>query len=83
MRKRIAIVAVGAILCAGGLAVAQNPPLVSAEKGIIRQGSDHFTLSGGASLTVNGVVVRADRMVVAGREVTLEGNVRMTLPAPK
>jgi hypothetical protein len=33
-------------------------------------------------MTVNGVVVRADRAGIEGSEVTLDGNVRMTFPQP-
>ena len=42
-----------------------------------------FTLVGNVVSSLNGVLVRPDRVVVNDREITLEGNVRMTLPAPK
>ena len=84
MRKRILIVVTGAILCAGGFAVAQNPqteilkvePRLAAKIG---QASWPLTLHG-VSFQLNGVLLRADRAVVRQREITLDGNVRMTLP---
>jgi hypothetical protein len=89
MRKRILIVVAGAIVCAGGCAVAQNPqteirlnPMLLAKHGIANQASGQITLIG-VSIQANGVLIRADRAVVNQREVTLEGNVRMTLPPPK
>jgi hypothetical protein len=80
MRKRILIAAVGAILCAGGYAVAQNTPTfsVNADTAVLDQG--RTTLSGGVTIMIDGVAVRADRAVIEGREVSLQGNVRMTLP---
>ena len=93
MRKRIVIVVTGAILCAGGFAVAQNPQteirlkadtaMVAKADTVTPQASGQITLVGGVSFQVNGVLVRADRAVVNQREVTLEGNVRMTLPPAK
>jgi lipopolysaccharide assembly outer membrane protein LptD (OstA) len=93
MRKRILIVVAGAILCAGGFAVAQNPQTenrIKADVAMLTKGdkvgnlaSGQITLRGDVSFQVNGVLVRADRAVVNQREVTLEGNVRMTLPPPK
>ena len=50
---------------------------------VANQASGQITLTGDVSLQVNGVLVRADQAVVNQREVTLEGNVRMTLPPPK
>ena len=93
MRKRIVIVVAGAILCAGSFAVAQNPQTenrTKADVAILTKGdtignlaSGQITLRGNVSIQVNGVLVRADRAVVNQREVTLEGDVRMTLPPPK
>jgi lipopolysaccharide assembly outer membrane protein LptD (OstA) len=93
MRKRILILVAGAILCAGGFAVAQNPQTenrIKADAAILTKGdkignlaSGQITLRGNVSFQVNGVLVRADRAVVNQREVTLDGNVRMTLPPPK
>ena len=40
-------------------------------------------LTGNSVLDVNGVTVRADRAVINDEEVSLEGNVRLTLPQPK
>lgn len=92
MRKRILIVVAGAILCASGFAVAQNPqteirlkadPALVAKVGkILNPASGPITLIN-VSFQVNGVLVRADRAIVNQREITLEGNVRMTLPPPK
>ena len=92
MRKRILIVVTGAILCAGGFAVAQNPQteirqkadttMVSKGGKIANKASGRTTLFN-VSFQVNGVLVRADRAVVNQREVTLDGNVQMTLPPPK
>jgi hypothetical protein len=93
MRKRILIVLTGAILCGGGFAVAQNPRTEIALKAdprfavtadeVAPQASGQITLRGGVLFQLNGVLVRADRAVVNDREVTLEGDVRMTLPPPK
>ena len=90
MRKRILIVVAGALLCAGVFAVALFRPTPIAvtrpenqvsEKGLLSlTGSDGPIYLYRASFQVNGVLVRADRAVVNQKEVTLEGNVRMTLP---
>lgn len=92
MRRRILIVAAGAILCASGFAVAQNPKtesplkldprLVATVGKVENQSTGQITLFG-VSIQVNGVLIRADRAVVNQREVTLEGSVRLTLPPPK
>ena len=92
MRKRILIVVAGAILCPGGFAVAQNPQteirlkgdtsMVATADQVHNPASGQITLAGNVSFQVDGVLVRADRAVVNQREVTLEGNVRMTLPQP-
>ena len=81
MQKRTVILAVGALLAvsAGGLATAQNSPVTARANTATVDGS-RTTMSGNAVITVNGVAVLADRIVINGREVTLEGNVRMTLP---
>ena len=94
MRKRMTIVAAGALLCAGAIAAAQAPPYtVQADRGNFQQaildpGSKagnpvQATFTGNVVFVVNGVTVRADRAVVKDGEVQLEGNVRMTLPATK
>jgi hypothetical protein len=92
MRKRILIVVAGAIVCAVGFAVGQNPQTeirpqadsaIVAKVGKFAKASGRLTLIGGVSIQANGVLVRADRAVVNQREVTLEGNVRMTLPPSK
>lgn len=82
MRKRMLAVAVGTLVSAGAFAAAQNPQVaVTARSGTTSP--EQVTLTGGVSILVNDVLVRADRAVMKDREVTLEGNVRMTLPAPK
>lgn len=93
MRKRMTIVAAGALLCAGAIAAAQAPPYTVQADRINRQitwdlGSKaatpvQTTFVGNVVLVVNGVTVRADRAVVKDGEVQLEGNVRLTLPATK
>jgi lipopolysaccharide assembly outer membrane protein LptD (OstA) len=95
MRKRILIVAAGALLCAGGLALAQDTPFtfLQADSVDVTTRFDsagrtapevrQSTLTGNVVFEVNGVLVRADRAVIKDREVSLEGNVRLTLPQPK
>jgi hypothetical protein len=94
MRKRILTVAVGAVLCAGIVAGAQTALFtVRADKierevawGVGGQTAPvpvQSTLTGNVVLTVNGVLVRADRAVIKDGEVALEGNVRLTLPLTK
>jgi len=95
MRKRILIVAAGALLCAGGLALAQDAPFtfLQADRVVVSAQFDpagrtvpevrQTTLTGNITFQVDGVIVRADRAVITGREVSLEGNVRLTLPQPK
>ena len=87
MRKRMMIVAAGALLCAGALAAAQDVPAIvlgspqqAATVDVDRSGVR--TITGGISFEINGVLVKADKAVITGREVALEGNVRVTLPAP-
>ena len=96
MRKRMMIVAAGALLCAGGLALAQDAApwtFLQADSVVVTAQFEpggrtapevrQSTLTGNVVFQVNGVLVRADRAVIAGREVSLEGNVRLTLPQPK
>lgn len=82
-KRRVVPVVLGAVLCLGAMADAQDDPRVStsAEK-VVREQSGRTTLTGNVVLTINGVVVRADRAVIQDSEVTLEGNVRLTLPKP-
>ena len=89
MRKRILTVVVCLVLGLGAFAAGQvqrslQAPsfTVQADK-MAQDASETITLTGGVSFTVNGVLVRAERAVVKGREVALEGNVRLTLPPPK
>jgi len=90
MRKRILVVVAGALLCAGVFAVVLHRPTpiavtrvenpVSGKNLPLVFGGDGPVYLYHASFHVDGVLVRADRAVVNQREVTLEGNVRMTLP---
>ena len=82
-KRRVTIVVVGAMLCLGAIAAAQDAPPVSAKADkVVREQSGRTTFTGNVVLTVDGAVVRADRAVIQGRDVTLEGNVRLTLPRP-
>ena len=94
MRKRMLIFAAGVLLCAGAFVTAQDRPYAVQADKIVRDvqwwiGGQtapevrQTTLTGNVVLEVNGVLVRADRMVIKEREVSLEGNVRLTLPQPK
>ena len=67
------------MLCASGLAIAQDAAVTASANTVTVDGS-RTTLSGNAVVVVNGVTVRADRVVINGRDVSLEGNVQMTLP---
>ena len=81
-KRRVGAVVIGAVLCLGAFAAAQDNPFTTlADK--VAVGPTQTTLTGNVVLTVNGVVVRADRAVIQDREVTLEGNVRLTLPRPR
>jgi hypothetical protein len=83
MKKRRLIVAVVVLMCLGAIVAAQdNPPVPGTADKVVREQSGRTTLTGNVVLTVNGVVARADRAVMQGSEVTLEGNVRLTLPKP-
>ena len=80
-KRRVGAVVIGAVLCLGAFAAAQDNPFTTlADK--VAVGPTQTTLTGNVVLTVNGVVVRADRAVIQDREVTLEGNVRLTVPRP-
>ena len=94
MQMRIVTVAIGAVLGLGVFAAAQAPPFtMQADRHTVSmrlgaQGQDipdsrETHLRGNVVMQVNGVVVRADRAVIKGSEVQLEGNVRLTLPMPK
>ena len=94
MRKRMTIVAAGALLCAGAIATAQAPPFTVRADKVVRDVTWNLgglrtppvpvqsTYIGNVVLEVNGVLVRADRAVIKDGEVALEGNVRLTLPQP-
>ena len=80
MRKRMIAGAVGILLSLGAIAVAQAPQFSVQADNIVRE-AEQTTLTGGVSFMVGDVLVRADKAVMKGREVSLEGNVRMTLPS--
>ena len=79
--RRIVPVVIGAALCLGAIAVAQDLPrvLVRADS-VFREQPGQTDFTGNARLSVDGVMVQADRIVIHDREVRLEGNVRLTLP---
>ena len=82
-RRRVITVVIGAALCLGAIVVAQDDPRVSTSAdNVVREQPGRTTLTGNVVLTVNGVVVTADRAVIQDGQVTLEGNVRLTLPKP-
>jgi hypothetical protein len=80
---RIIPLAVGALLCAGMFAAAQDKPAVITSGTALVVAPGQKTYLYNVMFSVNGVTVRADRAVIEDREVALEGNVRMTLPPPK
>jgi thiazole synthase ThiGH ThiG subunit len=61
MRNRVITIGVGAVLCLGALAVAQDIPRFSssADKAVSEAGRRVFT--GNVVVTLNGVEVKADR----------------------
>ena len=83
MVNRRLIFAAVVVLSLGAIAAAQDNPRVSmsAERAV-REQSGRTILTGSVVLTVDGVTVRADRVVIQNGEATLEGNVRLTLPKP-
>jgi len=81
MRKRVIAIGVGAALCVGALAVAQDAPRFSSSADKVVSEPERRVLTGNVVVTLNGVEVKADRAVIQGRDVSLEGNVRMTLPS--
>ena len=78
MQNRL-LTAVVVVLCLGAAAVAQGPAKITGER-FVKGASGESTVTGNVVVEVNGVVVRADRAVIRNGEVTLDGNVRMTLP---
>jgi hypothetical protein len=82
-KRRIISVVVGSVLCLGAFAAAQDNPRVSTSADrVVGEQSGRTILTGNVVLTVDGVTVRADRVVIQNGEATLEGNVRLTLPKP-
>jgi len=83
VQNRRLIFAAIVVLCLGAIAAAQDNPRVSTSADrMIREQSGRSILTGNVVLTVDGVTVRADRVVIQNGEATLEGNVRLTLPKP-
>ena len=82
MRKLTLAGVVGIVLSLGALAVAQDLPrvLVRADS-VFRELPGQTDFSGNVRLTVDGVMVEADRIVIKDREVKFEGNVRLRLPS--
>ena len=81
MRNRVITIGVGAVLCLGALAVAQDIPRFSSSADKAVSEARRRVLTGNVVVTLNGVEVKADRAVIQNGEVSLEGNVRMTLPS--
>lgn len=91
MRGFTMVVTVGAVLGLGAFATAQAPTYTArADRHIahatLSSGTawkvTERTLTGNVVLQVNGVTVHADSAIIKDGEVTLEGNVRLTLPQP-
>jgi lipopolysaccharide export system protein LptA len=78
-KRRVIPVVVGAVLCLGAFAAAQGQPLTTHADNVA-VGPTQTTLSGNVVVVVNGVVMRADRAVIQDGEITLEGDVRVTVP---
>ena len=78
---RLIFVAV-VLLCLGAIAVAQDPPRVVVRgDSVFREQPGQTDFTGNARLSVDGVMVEADRIVIQDRDdVRFEGNVRLTLP---
>ena len=82
-KRRVITVVIGSMLCLGAIAAAQDNPRVSTSADrVVREQSGRTILTGNVVLTVDGVTVREDRVVIQNGEATLEGNVRLTLPKP-
>ena len=80
-KRRVITVVIGVVLCLGAIAPAQDLPRVLVRgDSVFREEPGHTDFSGNARLTVDGVMVEADRIVIQGREVRFEGHVRLTLP---
>jgi hypothetical protein len=82
-KRRVIPVVVGAVLCLSAFAAAQDQPLTTHADSVVVGPNQQTTLTGNVVVVVNGVVMRADRAVIQDGEVTLEGNVRVTLPNPR
>jgi lipopolysaccharide assembly outer membrane protein LptD (OstA) len=79
----MAVIVIGMALCLGAVVAAQEDPRFSASADtVVREQPGRTTLTGNVVLTINGVVVRADRAVIQDGEVTLDGNVHLRLPKP-
>lgn len=79
--RRVIPVVIGAVVCLGAFAVAQDLPRVIVRgDSVFREQPGQTDFSGNARLSVDGVMVQADRIVIQDRQVRFEGNVRLTLP---
>ena len=81
MRKLILAGSVGVVLGVGAFAAAQDRPrVVVRANSAFREQPGLTDFYGNASLTVDGVTVEADRIVIANGKATFEGNVTLSLP---
>jgi hypothetical protein len=81
VKKHRSIVVALVLLCLAAFAAAQDLPRVSVRgDSVFREQRGQTDFTGNARLSVDGVMVEADRIVMQGRDVRFEGNVRLTLP---
>lgn len=79
--RRVIAVVIGAVLALGAISPAQDLPRVLVRgDSVFREQPGQTDFTGNARITVNGVMVEADRIVIQDREVRFEGNVRLALP---
>jgi len=81
MRKLTLAGAVGIVLSLGVFVAAQDVPqvLVRADS-VFREIPGQTDYTGNARILIDGLMVEADRIVIQGRVVRFEGNVRLNLP---
>ena len=81
MRKPTLAGAVGIVLSLGAFAAAQDLPRVLVRGDVVfREQPGQTDFTGNARIIVDGLMVEADRIVIQGRVVRFEGNVRLNLP---
>ena len=82
MRKLILASSVGVVLFGlGALATAQNIRTVFVHAdSVFREQPGLTDFAGNVRLTVDGVMVEADRIILEDGKATLQGHVRLTLP---